>query len=398
MGLGTAWCGDNLLDPCCEVFRLLKTPSHNLEWTLALTWVALLLEPVSVTSNLPCLEAAFETASLEEIHRPNLRLHLEHYERSSHFRRVPSAVDSMPPKIWRAGATVKRVESLEDFYWDHASAEVAFVLDKYLPASIQDLLKEMLKELTLLGPAFQEPQSEKLGSETLMHPEEGTPNHEVITDPAPGKRPSKPPRSGARAPRISSGLLQDTVALWKTREGSQHAAGPSTPSRVTPTTTTYSVYRSDSSLTESPATPLAKRPLSHPLCSPSSEWTPGSETTTGSPHSASWREDADKDDGIIGSLTDMLKQLGDLTIQSPRSDTSSTLPRSNRGSPLSTRNRNNGHRNPFNEPVPSLTIPARLVNDSPGRSSTDRSERIAGGSARSPDEGAVETEEVSSNR
>ncbi|KAG8899832.1 hypothetical protein FRC00_000859 [Tulasnella sp. 408] len=91
----------------------------------------------------------------------------------------------MPPQIWRAGAAVKRVESLEDFYRDHASAEVAFVLDKYLPPSIQDRLKEMLKELRLLGPASQESQSEESGSETSSQPEEATLDHEDITEPAP---------------------------------------------------------------------------------------------------------------------------------------------------------------------------------------------------------------------
>ncbi|KIO34404.1 hypothetical protein M407DRAFT_218605 [Tulasnella calospora MUT 4182] len=391
--LASTWYGDTLQDSCRKALQLLQTPSHHLQWTVVLTWLALLLEPVSVTSELPCLQTAFKVACREEIHKPNL-LHWKGQESSSHFRHS-QGVDPTWPEIWSAGTAVRPVESLKEFYWNNASHEVAFILDKYLPSSIQDQLQEILARLRLLGPASPEPQLEGLGSDSSSQTEEATPEREVITERARSKRPSKPRRSDASATRASPGLLQDTVTLWRRRAKSENAAEPSSASREAsrPSTTAYSTYRSDSNSPGSPATPMTRKGPNRPLFSPSSEGTPGSGASPGSLWSAAGKDD-EEEEGKIGSL---MERLGGLAIGSPPPYESSARPRSTARSPVSTNNGERGDRNLFFEPAQSLTIPARIVNDCPRQSPTNRSERSEGG-APPNDEGIAEIEEVLGER
>lgn len=392
LGLNSTWCGDNLLESCRRVLQLLDKPSNNLQWTIVFTWLALLLDPVSVTSDpdLPSLAAAFETASRQEARRPSFLLYVEEQGSSSQFHRARS-IEPMSPNIWSPGDAVRREQSLQVFYWSHTSPEVAFILDKYLPPSIQHQLQETLAELDLLDSTAPEPQAEEWDSGGSRQPEEAAPAREFRAHQDRG--PSAPRRSGAS----TSGLPQDNGAPWGTSPSSEGAPGPSSASRVVvrPPTTPFATYRSDSNSVGTPATPPARRIPNGSLLSPSSELTPDSDSPTGSPF---WYAGINGDEDRVTSLAD---RLGGLAIQSPRSDSSSGPARSIGRSPLSARNDGeDGGGDPFfdSEPVPSSTIPAQLVNDSPRQSLSGRFEGSSRDGVLSNDEGRSETDEMSANR
>ncbi|KAG8943417.1 hypothetical protein FRC04_002882 [Tulasnella sp. 424] len=146
----SALMGQDLLDACDEVLQVLGRPSSRLEWTVVLTWFALLLDPISVTSELPCLQNASATASRKAARQPG-RLHLGVREQSRpKIRRGQGRGEARAPTIWKAGTALKPVESLQEFFRSHASHEVAFILDRYLPHSIRDWLESRLVRLQLL--------------------------------------------------------------------------------------------------------------------------------------------------------------------------------------------------------------------------------------------------------
>ncbi|KAG8943415.1 hypothetical protein FRC04_002880 [Tulasnella sp. 424] len=341
---------------CHEVLRMLGMPNSHLEWTVVLTWLALLLEPISANSELPCLENAFKAASRKVARQPG-RHHFGDQEQRWPEIHAPRRALSTAPTIWKAGTALNPVESLKDFFRSHASHEVAFILGRYLPCPIRDTLEDMLVQLQLLSTASQEAQSKGSAIDDASGLE-GTPSkRQCITEKARGKRPSvsgrpeKCPASGT-----SSGLLQGTIAPWKGNTGSGSTAGPSSTSRaqgVGARPSTYFDYRtnSDASLA-SPATPLARSPRNPSSPSTGPWWTGVSSVT---PDLLAGEEDNDK----VGSL---MESLAGLSIKSPGSKVNHS-PRNVGKSRLSA---NNDDGNPFIEPATgNSTGSAEVVRDSP---------------------------------
>ncbi|KAG8981233.1 hypothetical protein FRC05_004135 [Tulasnella sp. 425] len=346
---GSTWLEPDLRGACGEIlnWKVLGTLNSHVKWTIALTWLALLVDPISVTPELPCLESAFAAASSKVAGQPG-RLHFGVQEQSSpKIERAQGRVDPTAPTIWSAGTALEPEESLKAFFLSHASREVAFILDRYLPQHTRNVLERRLVTLQVLSRAPRGTQSKGSGVDIACDTE-GTPSkckgikERTHSSPSVSERSAKCSPSGTPS---NSNILREAIALWKNNTCSGNTNGPSsTPRRqgVGARPSAGFAYRTNSDAwTASPATPVtpaASTPNpSSPLSSP--EWTRRGSAT---PDPRAGGEDDDK----VGSL---MVRLGGLSVKSPASGGTNTRPlrRSPRNFGKSRPSAKNDDGNPF---------------------------------------------------
>lgn len=156
----------HLIARCRDIVdQIQPRPTSSLEWSVILTWLAVVLDPITLGHGLQSLEEAFVIAA---------DLHPEHpiLQDQAHRKRK-SLVDSR-----RARGKSARILQLNnflggggtwrEFYWRHASEEVAIILDRYLPLEIRlQLQRWNLRAQFTWGPrnSYLESQSSRPWSE-----------------------------------------------------------------------------------------------------------------------------------------------------------------------------------------------------------------------------------------
>ncbi|KAG8918705.1 hypothetical protein FRC01_001697 [Tulasnella sp. 417] len=125
----------HLIDRCRHVVDQIRPrPTSLHEWTVILTWLAVVLDPIALDDGLQSLEEAFVIAADRSPDHPIT-------EDQAHRKRK-SLVDSRKAR----GATARLLQpndsldndgTIHGFYWRYASKEVALILDRYLPTEIR---------------------------------------------------------------------------------------------------------------------------------------------------------------------------------------------------------------------------------------------------------------------
>ncbi|KAG8943421.1 hypothetical protein FRC04_002886 [Tulasnella sp. 424] len=150
--------GRDLQAACHNVLKALPTPKRDspAEWLVLLTWLTLLLDPITVNPAQETLERAFTEASSGEIGHPILK-DFDHKRRAQRFDGIRARNGST--SILSLLVETYPSKSLHDFISNHASNEAQFTLHQYLPRRIRVELQAMLVKAELL-PAYPEPDIE----------------------------------------------------------------------------------------------------------------------------------------------------------------------------------------------------------------------------------------------
>lgn len=143
----------NAQTACARVLRAfsLKGPSSMMKCRVLLVWLAMLLDPVTCNLETPCLAKAFVTISSNEKGHP-IHQNVDHDQRKWEFN--PENPEHVLPKILLLDTKFNEEEKDTDlftFIQRHASSEVSFILERYLPTESADKLRERLLAADLLA-------------------------------------------------------------------------------------------------------------------------------------------------------------------------------------------------------------------------------------------------------
>lgn len=197
----------HLLARCRDVVDQIRPrPTSTHEWTVVLTWLAVILDPITLDYGLQSLEKAFVIAAdLDEAHP---------ITKDQAHRKRKSLVDSRraegkSARILQPNDSLDNDGTPPDFYWRYASEEVAILLDRYLPLEIRlELQRWNLRAPLTCGPrsSHLEPQNScRLSGQRFA--ETGLPELRIIMEARSAIVAPKPPPPGPpkRKPRASIG-------------------------------------------------------------------------------------------------------------------------------------------------------------------------------------------------
>lgn len=129
----------HLLARCREVVdQIQPRPTTPGEWTVILTWLAMILDPITLDDGLQTLEEAFVIAADLDPEHPILEDQAHRKRKSlvdSRRARGESGGILQPNDPWHGDGT------LRESYWRCASKEVVIILDRYLPEKIRRKLQ-----------------------------------------------------------------------------------------------------------------------------------------------------------------------------------------------------------------------------------------------------------------
>lgn len=137
-----------------------------------------MIDPVTCNLETPCLEKAFVTVSSKEKGHP-IHQNVDHDQRKWKFN--PENPDHVLPKI--LGTKFNEEEKDTDlftFIKRHASSEVSFILERYLPKESADKLRERLIAADLLAvPVYDESEESETAEDASEEDTRIEPNGEL---------------------------------------------------------------------------------------------------------------------------------------------------------------------------------------------------------------------------